>query len=131
MARQIMIKVSKRGGPSVKVPFEVPETVEEWQKRAANGEADRDKLAVQQLVVKAQAGAREYLDDKAPDKGASKVAEYLANYVYDAKRERTPKVKRANVKVPKQAKKDPMALIAALREQLAAQGVEVDFDEGQ
>lgn len=127
--KTIQIKVSKRGGPSVKVPFSVPETDAEWQKVCPrNGTADRDKLAQQQLVVKAQAAVREHLNDTVADKGAAEITKALAGFTYDPQRERAArgpkKVKLDTAAIKKE--KSPEAIIAAMRAALAAQGVEIE-----
>jgi hypothetical protein len=118
------IKVSRKGGPSVKVNFRVPENDADWQTLAKEGVAARDSLAVAQLIVKAQAAGREGLDDTKADKGASEVQKLLDAYVYDKARERKPAAPKV-VKVSKADRKNPAALLAALK----AQGIEIDDGE--
>lgn len=132
MSKSTTIKVSRKGGPSVKVPFALPETEAEWQKICPrNGTADRDALARRQLVVVAQAGARQFLDDKAADKGAAKIQEFLNAFAYDPQRERGPRgPKKVSISAAELKKaKSPDAIIAAMRAQLAAAGVQVDLGD--
>lgn len=82
MSKQITFKVSKRGGPSAEATFDAPESVEDprWAEVVSNPDEDINELAVQNLVIKMQSGARARLD-----MGEEAVQAYVNQYKYGAR----------------------------------------------
>jgi hypothetical protein len=82
MAKQINFKVSKKGGPSATVVWDAPENTNDprWDEVVSKPEEDINELAVQNLVIKIQAGARNRLEA-----GEAAVQEYVDAYKYGAR----------------------------------------------
>jgi hypothetical protein len=116
MAKQSTFKVSKRGVEPVEVTFNEPENLTDgrWEELGVTEEQIND-LAIQSLVIKIQAGARNRLDD-------GKVQEFVDNYKYG---QRTTgggrKAVTLSAEAVKQAKFSPAQL-----EALRAAGVNVE-----
>ena len=81
MARRTF-KVSKRGIDAIEVSADLPENVNDplWEGIVSNPDEDINDLALQQWVVKAQAGARGHLD-----KGIEAVQRFVDSYKYGAR----------------------------------------------
>lgn len=132
----ITVSKGKKGTPDfvgVEVLVDDPQTPEEfeafWKAHLVNPERDRDRLAYQQYVVKAQARGRGKLDAKAADKGKAAVQKAVDDYQYEGNEggggTKTRKV--APAKVSKADLRNPKALLERLR----AEGLlEVDEEEG-
>ncbi|MCP1392621.1 MAG: hypothetical protein J5I35_07665 [Methanothrix harundinacea] len=83
MAKQVTFKVSKRGGPSTEVSFLAPENLQDprWAEvLSSNPEQDVHELALQNLIIKMQGGARQHLD-----KGPEAVQAYVDQYKFRAR----------------------------------------------
>lgn len=80
MAKQITFSVSKRNGPETTCTFDAPENLEDprWQQVVSNPAEDINELAVQNLVIKIQAGARNKLEEE----GAEAAQAYVNQYQY-------------------------------------------------
>lgn len=81
MARR-SFKVSKRGVEAIEVSIDLPENLNDplWNGIVSNPDEDINDLALQQFVVKAQAGARNHLD-----RGAEAVQRFVDGYKYGAR----------------------------------------------
>lgn len=81
MARR-SFKVSKRGVDPIEVSIDLPENLNDplWNGIVSNPDEDINDLALQQFVVKAQAGARNLLD-----RGAEAVQRFVDGYKYGAR----------------------------------------------
>lgn len=79
MAALTTFKVSKRGGPSAEISWQAPESLDDprWEEVVSDPEEDINTLAVQNLIIKIQAGARERLED-----GEDAVNAYVEAYKF-------------------------------------------------
>lgn len=79
MAATRTFSVSKKGGPSMEGSWSAPESVDDprWDEVVSNPEEDINELAVQNLIIKIQGGARNRLDQ-----GEEAVQAYIDAYVY-------------------------------------------------
>lgn len=82
MAKQETFKVSKRGVEPTEVTFDQPESLDDprWNELVSDPKKDINELAVQNLIIKIQSGARARLDD-----GAEEVQKYVNEYKYGAR----------------------------------------------
>lgn len=78
MAKQTSFSVSKRGVEGVEVSFDAPENISDprWGELGVD-EAGINELALQNLIIKVQGGARSRLEN-----GKDAVQEYVNNYKY-------------------------------------------------
>ena len=84
MAKQISFTVSKpAAGLKTECTWDAPETVSDprWADVVSNPEADICELAVQNLIIKIQSGARNELEEN----GAEAAQAYVNNYKYGAR----------------------------------------------
>lgn len=81
MAKDTTFKVSKQGIEPIEVNFAAPESLDDprWNELVSNPSEIND-LAVQNLVIKIQSGARSRLTE-----GAEAVQNYVNNYKYGAR----------------------------------------------
>lgn len=132
MAKEITFQVSKRGGPSTECRFLAPESVDDprWGEVVSNPQEDIHELALQNLVIKIQAGARNELEES----GAEAAQAYVNQYKYGARQGggfRRPTLNSTQVKELKFSKAQLEALRAAgvkltseQEEQMATAGAE-------
>jgi hypothetical protein len=126
--KEAQITVSKRDGPSVKVTFKEPESLEDprWKELVNKPEEDINTLAVSAIRVKVQSGARDELDASKDDNGEAAVQKYLDEYQY--KGGRTRGTSKKTPKLSKDAAKKGKFSIAQLA-MLAEAGFDVEGDE--
>lgn len=123
MAKQTKFKVSKRGVEPIEVSFDAPESLEDprWGELVSKAGEDVNELAVQNLVIKIQSGARARLEE-----GADAVQKYVNEYKYGARvagggGKKKVALAADQVKTAKFSK--------AQIEMLRAAGVQIDEDE--
>jgi hypothetical protein len=82
MAKQTTFKVSKRGVVPIEVTFNAPENLSDprWSEVVSKPDEDVNELAVQNLIIKIQSGARARLDN-----GAADVQKFVDEYKYGAR----------------------------------------------
>lgn len=82
MAKQETFKVSKRGVEPVEITFDAPENLDDprWDDLLSNKEEDINTLALQNLIIKIQSGARNRLEE-----GEDAVQEYVNSYKFGAR----------------------------------------------
>ncbi len=80
--QQITFKVSKTGVEAVEPTFDAPETFEDerWKALVTNYPQDVHSLALQNLIIKLQSGARSRLEG-----GLSAVQEYVDAYKFGSR----------------------------------------------
>ena len=83
MSKQVEFQVSKRNGPSTTCQWNAPESLEDprWTEVTSNRDEDVNELALQSIIIKIQAGAREVLE-KDGDQAAQ---EYVNTYKFGAR----------------------------------------------
>lgn len=83
MAKEVTFKVSKRGGASTECTFLAPESLEDprWEDVVSNPAEDINELALQNLIIKIQSGAR----DELVESGSTAAQEYVNTYKYGAR----------------------------------------------
>jgi len=82
MAKQVTFSVSKTGKEPIEVTFLAPESLTDprWKEVVSNPDEDINELALQNLVIKIQSGARQRLDQ-----GKAAVQAYVDAYKYGAR----------------------------------------------
>lgn len=82
MPKRTTFTVSKKGHDPVEVGWDAPESLndERWVEIVSDPETDINNLAVQALIVKTQAGARNHLEN-----GAEAVQRYVDGYKFGAR----------------------------------------------
>lgn len=84
MAKQVTFEVSKpSAGLKTECVWDAPENVSDprWGEVVTNPEEDVNELAVQNLIIKIQSGARKELEEN----GADAAQAYVNNYKYGAR----------------------------------------------
>lgn len=122
MSKQVSFKVSKRGGASTTCTWDMPESLEDprWDGVVSKKDEDINELAVQNLIIKIQSGARDALEKKGPDAAQ----QYVNSYKFGARTGggfTRPVVKAEQVKALKFSK--------AQLEALKAAGVNIEAEE--
>jgi hypothetical protein len=82
MAKKTTFTVSKKGHDPVEVSWDAPESLsdERWNEVVSEPDSDINNLAVQALIVKTQAGARNHLEN-----GQEAVQRYVDGYKFGAR----------------------------------------------
>jgi hypothetical protein len=100
MPTRTTFTVSKKGHDPVEVGWDAPESLndERWNQIVSDPDTDINNLAVQALIVKAQAGARNHLES-----GPEAVQAYIEGYKFGARSGgfRAPTMSAADVKKAK------------------------------
>jgi hypothetical protein len=83
MSKQVQFSVSKRGGASTTCTWDSPENLQDprWNDVVSNVEEDVNELAVQNLIIKIQSGARQRLEEEGP----TAAQDYVNEYKYGAR----------------------------------------------
>lgn len=126
MAKDVTIKVSKRGGPSVEATFSRPETLDDprWKELVEKLELINE-AACRNVIVALQSGARNHLDADAEDDGAAAVQAYVDGFKFGIRQPGMGGAKKAAPKLSAAVAKQHKFSNAQL-EALAAAGMNVE-----
>lgn len=94
MPKQDTFSVAKKGVEPVEVTFNAPENLADprWDELLSNRDEDIHTLALQNLIIKIQGGARSRLED-----GEAAVQEYVDQYKFGSRAAGAPRTRKATI----------------------------------